>query len=110
MARGNFVAYPIGHPPMEPWLFLLATPSKYYVYDFQTLAMLEAGDTLTEVIDGMRKEGWMRLDCWKELPFTKREDPSDYIPVYLTVPHTNENHELVQQVKEFMVTRSYKIT
>lgn len=96
--------YPIGHVPLPPWLFLLATPTKFYVYNFQDIAMREAGDTLAEVLNGMRKEGWCEEEIWKEVPSTTEEDPSDYFPVYDGVQHTTQEHELEHKVKEFTLT------
>src|SRR5271163_4639898 len=41
----EIASYPIGHTPLPPWLFLLATSSKFYVYNFQADSMVEAGET-----------------------------------------------------------------
>ena len=91
--------YPLGSVPRPPWLFLLATPTKFYVYNFQDNAMLKAGDTLGDVIDGMREERWRGE--WPQLPTMKDEDPDDYFPVYDASPHSAGSHPLQQPVKDF---------
>lgn len=98
--------YPIGHTPLPPWLFLLATSSKFYVYNFQNDSMVEAGDTLTEVLDGMRHEGWDNETIWREVvsPTVNDTDydPVDYFPVYLGVMHTAPEHRLEHKLQEFV--------
>lgn len=93
--------YPIGHIPMPPWLFLLATKEKYYVYNFQYCAMMEAGDTLMEASEGMMKQRWTGEDKWTMLLWRGMKEPCDYFPVYDNVKHTMEDHPLERELKEF---------
>lgn len=93
--------YPLGHPPLPPWLFLLSTATKFYVFNFQDGCMMDAGDTLQEVLDGLREERWHGEMSWKEVPEQVEEDPGDYFPVYDNVPHTEGEHELMREVREF---------
>lgn len=92
--------YPLGHPPLPPWLFLLSTSTRFYVFNFQDACMMDAGGTLQEVLDGMRRKRWHGKEMWPEVPEEVEEDARDYFPVYLNVPHTNEEHELMREVQE----------
>ena len=96
----EIAVYPLGYIPPPPSLFLLATSTKFYVYNYHEIAMLEAGCTLADVIEGMRREGYWGKAGWRELPCNKEEDPWDYFPVYDNVPHTAESHKMIIQVKE----------
>jgi hypothetical protein len=94
--------YPTGHVPRPPWLFLLATRERYFIYNFQEVAMMDAGDTLMEVFEGMKKGRWME-DMWESVPRRGRKEPCDYFPVYDDVPHTTEDHPLECPIKDFIV-------
>jgi hypothetical protein len=94
--------YPIGQVPRPPWLFLLATRERYFIYNFQEVAMMDAGDTLMEVFEGMKKDRWME-DMWKLVPRRGRKEPCDYFPVYDDVPHTTEDHPLEYPIRDFTV-------
>jgi hypothetical protein len=98
--------YPIGYEPWSPWLFLLATKTKYYVYNFPYMAMLEAGSTLNEVIDGLKKERWMQSPTWEEIPSMTMEECYDYFPVYENAKHTSYPHPLEREIKEFTLKSS----
>lgn len=94
----EIVRYPVGHPPLPPWLFLLATATRFYVYNFQDSFMMDAGENLREVLDGLKQEQWD--EGWNEVPEEVELDPRDYFPVYDNVPHTNDEHELMQELKK----------
>jgi len=79
--------YPCANPPpLTPWLFLLATCNKFYVYvyEYEGTGMFEAGDTLTEVIEGMRQERYFHGDnFWPVVePVLDQQPARDYFPVY----------------------------
>jgi hypothetical protein len=93
--------YPIGLPPLPPWLFLLATATRFYVYNFQDGSMMEAGENMRDVLDGLKLERWHGKHRWKEVPEEVEMDPRDYFPVYDNVPHTTDEHELMQELQEF---------
>ena len=63
--------------------------------------MLDAGDTLEDVINGMREQAWRGK--WRQLPIITDEDPDDYFPVYDASPHSAEPHTLIQEVKDFKI-------
>jgi hypothetical protein len=94
--------YPIGHPPLPPWLFLLPTATRFYVYyNFQDGSMMDAGGNLREVLDRLKLEGWHGKHRWPEVSEDLEIDPRDYFPVYDNIPHTSDEHELMQELKEF---------
>jgi hypothetical protein len=95
--------YPLGYIPSQPWLFLFATKTGFYIYDYQNDTMFEAGKTLREVIDGMRNQRWKLPDRWDELDCTMSEDPTDYFPVYEMIKHTVEDHPLEYEMREFIL-------
>ena len=92
--------YPLGHVPRPPWLFLLAPKDRYVVYNFQDCAMLEAGTTLMNVVDGMQKERWID-DIWNLIPRKGTREPCDYFPVYDEVKHTSEEHPSGRPIMKF---------
>jgi hypothetical protein len=94
--------YPLGHVPRSPWLFLLATKDMYFVYNFQDCTMLEAGNNLMEVVDGMKKERWAD-DMWNSIQLKGTKEPCDYFPVY-DVKHTSEDHPLERPIQKFTHT------
>jgi len=96
----EILQYPLGHPPQEPWLFLLATPSSFYIYDFQNATMMPAGKTLREVKDGLRSRLWERPESWVEEEPHTDESPFDYFPVYLSLRDENGLHKLRQPILE----------
>ena len=93
--------YPIGHVPRPPFLFLLATRDKFYVFNFENWCMMEAGNTLAKVIEGMRKNSFDEDSSWRVLQRKGNKGLSDYFPVYDDVPHTLEPHPLDHKIKEF---------
>jgi len=62
---------------------------------------MDAGETLLEVLDGLREERWHGERPWEEIPEHVEEDQRDYFPVYDDVPHTDGEHRLMQEVREF---------
>lgn len=95
--------YPIGDVPRPPWLFLLATKDRYFVYNFQECAMMDAGETLKEVFEGMMKHRWIEDEMWELIPRRGRKEPCDYFPVYDNVKHTTEEHPLERSIKDFLM-------
>ena len=68
--------------------------------------MFEAGETLTEVVSGMRQMRWRPpMDkMWPlVMPSAGENDPERYFPVYDGVPHDpKEEHPLMNPVMEFV--------
>ena len=75
--------FPSGLIPMPPWLCLLATASCYYVYNLEKCSMMEAGKSMSEVLDGMERELYHCSGKWPRLPHINVPvDPRDYFPIY----------------------------
>jgi hypothetical protein len=77
--------YPFYAMPAYPTLFLLATKTKFYVYDFRDDEIYEAGDTLADVIEGISKYSWEEKDGWPILDPVEDETfgcVDDYFPEY----------------------------
>jgi len=92
--------YPLGYVPPRPCLFLLATGTRYYVYDFQNAAMNNAGASLQEVYDGLKNRGW-DIGGWDEEEDQTDEDPKDYFPVYSLNRYDDAQFKLMSPVREW---------
>jgi len=79
----DLARYPQELPPVTPWLSLLAMEETYYIYNLEDLTMYCAGNDLSEVLDGLRKERWDEGETWDEVEKkTDDDDPTEYFPRY----------------------------
>ena len=66
----DLVHYPADHCSPEPSLFLLATRTSYYVFDWEDMGLCLAGTTLKEVYTGLREMKHKDPDGWPVVPWS----------------------------------------
>ena len=94
--------YPAGGDPPAPWLFLLATADSFYVYDFENRWLGCAGNSLDDVLSGLKTERYL---SWEERHWKSEKccnddlDPGNYFPVYTLTQ--KGNYELLRTVHAF---------
>ena len=96
--------FPLGYSPIEPSLFLLATPESYYVFDLDGLGLYCAGQSLEEVYLGLRecrfngdKEGDWSPEKWCPLHL----DARFYFPEYEFTRNSDLTFKLRYPLREF---------
>ena len=101
--------FPVSYTPIEPSLFLLATPEAYYVFDLDGLGLYCAGNSLEEVYFGLResrfngdKEGDWLPEKWCSLNL----DARFYFPVYEFTSNSDLSFNLRHPLREFPTDRT----
>jgi hypothetical protein len=102
----ELVQIPAGSSPMQPSLFLLATPQSYYVFVLDGLTLCRAGESLKEVYVGLKDRrlhgNASETGMWPEEEWAvTTTDERHYFPVYTSIRNSDGTFDLVHDLKEF---------
>jgi hypothetical protein len=81
-----FEKYPPESFPIDPSFFLFATPQKYYLYQFDNAGFYVAGDSMSEVYEGMKEAQFHGDGDWPPLEnhhAIAQLNTDDYFPVHV---------------------------